>query len=122
MSLLRRKPQGSVLEVYPCGEDICARIAFVRKDAPSQFDRNNPDESLRNTPLCGMQIGRGFHPLNAEHADAGKLYDPKTGKTYDGEMTAEGDALHLRGYLGIKAFGRTQDWTRTTAVNCADNH
>lgn len=31
-------------------------------------------------------------------------------------MTAEGDVLHLRGYLGIKLFGRTETWTRLPAT------
>jgi uncharacterized protein (DUF2147 family) len=29
-------------------------------------------------------------------------------------MTAEGDELHLRGYVGFKLFGKTETWTRTS--------
>lgn len=50
------------------------------------------------------------------HAEGGTLYDPKSGKTYRGEMTASGNALALRGYIGLKVFGRTETWTRTQAA------
>jgi uncharacterized protein (DUF2147 family) len=60
-----------------------------------------------------LQIGRGFHLADSSHADGGQLYDPKSGKTYSGSMASDGDSLKLRGYVGIKLFGRTEVWTRT---------
>jgi uncharacterized protein (DUF2147 family) len=109
-----REPTGSIIEIFRCGNDICAKMVAISKQAPTQFDANNPDASARRRPLCGLQIGYGFHLSDPAHADGGKLYDPKTGKTYHGAMTAEGDALRLRGYVGIKAFGKTETWTRAS--------
>jgi len=79
------------------------------------LDIHNPDASLRQKLLCGLVIGRGFHATSPTYADGGSLYDPKSGKTYHGEMTANGDQLALRGYIGVKLFGRTETWTRTPA-------
>ena len=110
-----REPGGSIIAVAHCGTDICARLIAINHDAPSTVDAHNPDAALRSRPLCGLTIGTGFHLTDPAHADGGKLYDPKTGKTYKGSMTNDGDTLHLRGYVGVKAFGRTQDWVRTTA-------
>lgn len=44
----------------------------------------------------------------------GKILDPLTGKIYSlkGKISANGKRLHLRGYLGISAIGRTQTWIR----------
>ena len=78
-------------------------------------DANNPDAALRTRPLCGLVIGTGFTLKDPTHAEDGHLYDPKTGKTYKGTLTSEGDRLKLRGYVGAKLFGRTAEWTRTTA-------
>ncbi|MGH9588053.1 MAG: DUF2147 domain-containing protein, partial [Acidobacteriaceae bacterium] len=62
--------------------------------------------------LCGMKIGTGFKLVDPNRAQDGKLYDPKSGKTYTGSMTRDGNKLNLRGYVGIPFFGRTETWTR----------
>ena len=111
-----REPGGSVIRVEACGSDLCARLVQISGTAPSRTDGENPVPAKRSEPLCGLQIGTGFHGTDPDHASDGRLYDPKTGKTYHGEMTREGDTLHLRGYLGMKAFGRTEDWTRIGAL------
>lgn len=114
-----REPGGSVIRISPCGEALCLAIAGVRPDAPSAFDIHNPDASAHTRALCGLTIGRGFRATAADHAEGGELYDPKSGHTYHGEMTAEGDRLHLRGYVGVRLFGRSETWTRTTALPCS---
>jgi uncharacterized protein (DUF2147 family) len=116
-----REPTGSVIEIFNCGSDICAKMVAISPTADGKFDGNNPDPKARTLPLCGLQIGYGFHLGDASHADGGKLYDPKNGKTYHGTMSADGDKLNLRGYVGIKALGRTETWTRTNAdaVTCS---
>ena len=116
-----REPTGSVIEIFHCGNDLCAKMVAISKQAPTQLDKNNPDPKSRTHPLCGLQIGYGFHLSDPAHADGGRLYDPKSGKTYKGTMTAEGNQLHLRGYMGFKAFGKTETWTRTdhSAATCS---
>ena len=117
-----RDPTGSVIEIFRCNSDVCARMVAISKTAPTQFDEKNPDPAARKHSLCGLQIGYGFHLTDPTHADSGKLYDPKSGKTYRGIMTADGNQLHLRGYIGIKAFGRSETWTRAdrSAAVCAN--
>ncbi|WP_312057991.1 DUF2147 domain-containing protein, partial [Acinetobacter courvalinii] len=46
---------------------------------------------------------------------SGRILDPNTGKIYSmkAKLSANGKRLHLRGYLGISALGRTQIWIRT---------
>lgn len=107
-----REPGGSVIRIAVCGADVCARLLAVGPQAPSQLDEHNPDPARRSERLCGLRIGYGFHLSDPNHAEGGQLYDPKSGKTYRGQMTADGDHLDLRGYIGIKAFGRSEQWTR----------
>ena len=114
-----RAPEGSIIRIAPCGPALCLTLIHIRPDAPSQLDIHNPNPTLRTRNLCGLTIGRGFHATSPTHAEAGTLYDPKSGHTYHGEMTADANELHLRGYIGISLFGRTETWPRThAAVPC----
>jgi len=45
--------------------------------------------------------------------DDGQIMDPKNGKIYDCKIELKGtDKLHVRGYMGVSMFGRTQTWYR----------
>jgi uncharacterized protein (DUF2147 family) len=107
-----RTPGGASVRIAPCGGEVCATLLQLEPTAPTHLDANNPDPTKRQQKLCGLQIGYGFHLTDPNHADDGHLYDPKNGKTYRGTMSSEGDRLSLRGYIGIKAFGRTEEWKR----------
>ena len=107
-----QEPGGSAIRVEVCGQDVCLRLVQLSPHEPHRVDGLNPDPAKRTRALCGLEIGSGFHLTDAADAEDGRLYDPKSGKTYNGLMQAEGDQLRLRGYVGIKAFGRTELWTR----------
>lgn len=105
-------PTGSVIQIYRCGANLCAKLIAIRADASTRVDTDNPDPALRHRPLCGLKIGTGFKPSGPDRAEGGRLYDPESGKTYTGSMTRDGNKLKLRGYVGIPLFGRTEVWTR----------
>lgn len=105
-------PTGSVIQIYACGSDACARLIAISNKAPTRLDVNNPNPALRTRSLCGLQIGAGFRLTGTGLAQGGWLYDPESGKTYHGLMTRSGTTLRLRGYIGFSIFGRTETWTR----------
>ncbi len=109
-----RTPSGAIVRIAPCGRKLCVEIAEVSRGHHPLTDVRNPDPALRSRPLCGLRIGTGFLPTDPRHASGGHLYDPKNGRTYSGQMTAEGSFLHLRGYLGLPIFGRTETWSRAS--------
>lgn len=109
-----REPTGSVIRISTCGAQVCLRIVSLSPEVPATTDIRNPEPRERARALCGLRIGSGFTLRDADHAAGGILYDPKSGKTYRGLMTAEGSKLELRGYVGIPLFGSSQTWTRTT--------
>ena len=109
-------PTGSVIRIDHCGADVCLWIAALGPTAPSDKDIHNPDPAQRNKALCGLKIGSGFSLRDQDHAAGGTLYDPKSGRTYHGMMTAEGAKLDLRGYVGISLFGRSETWTRAAGA------
>jgi uncharacterized protein (DUF2147 family) len=105
----------SIVHVGPCGSDVCLTIVRIPPTIPNK-DIYNPDTSLRNRSVCGLTVGTGFHQDGPGKLTDGHLYDPKSGHTYRGTITAEGDTLHLRGYIGISLFGRSEDWHRSPPV------
>jgi Uncharacterized protein conserved in bacteria (DUF2147) len=74
----------------------------------------NPEESLRERPLVGLQVLTG--PTREPSSDVwsdGRIYDPGSGKTYRCQAHLDGpDRLELRGYVGIPLIGRTTHWLR----------
>ena len=117
-----RTSAGSVLSVVPCETALCIRLIQVESSAPGTEDHNNPNPALRSRSLCNLEIGMGFHPNpDQTAAESGRLYDPVTGKTYSGSLALDGPTtLRLRGYVGVKLFGRTEVWTRnnTPVASC----
>ena len=109
------EPGGSTIHIEQCGKEVCAQLTGLARAVPTRVDAENPDASLRSRALCGLLIGQGFHLASPGSLEGGRLYDPKTGKTYSGVLTASGRELNLRGYVGIRLFGRSETWTRATA-------
>jgi uncharacterized protein (DUF2147 family) len=79
-----------------------------------KLDVENPDKNLKSRPLLNLEILKGFK-FNEKKKEwtGGTIYDPKNGKTYKAYMKLDDDnTLSLRGYVGIRALGRTSKWTR----------
>jgi len=114
-------PGGSVVSIGRCDNGVCIWVDALSPSAPASTDIHNPDPKQKRRPLCGLKIGSDFHMADAQHADGGALYDPKSGNTYHGEMKIVAGELHLRGYIGFSIFGRTEVWKRTDkpVTSCA---
>jgi uncharacterized protein (DUF2147 family) len=107
---------GSIVRIRPCDSAVCLTIVKLSPTSPETTDQKNPAPRLRNRPLCNLVIGNNFAQPDSTQLINGKLYVPKSGHTYEGTITAAGDALHLHGYIGISLFGRTETWHRVPAV------
>ena len=110
-------PTDSIVRIYPCGSDVCAKIVKLARNSPDKVDEKNPQSNLRNRPLCGLDIGTGFKQTDPSHLQDGHLYDPKSGHTYSGTIVADGDQLNLRGYIGFSLLGRTEVWHRVPTAD-----
>lgn len=80
-----------------------------------KIDSKNSDEKLAKRPLINLQVLSGLKYDGKSKYSSGKIYDPKSGKTYSAkaEMT-NNNTLALRGFIGIALAGRTDTWIRTT--------
>ena len=107
------------IEVLRCGDDVCGRIVWLSEPTNSEGnvkrDILNPDRSLRDRMVIGVQLLRiPAVPDKRGVWSGGRIYDPDTGKTYRCTLRLDGERLKLRGYIGIRLFGRSTHWTRTT--------
>jgi uncharacterized protein (DUF2147 family) len=107
----------SRIAIFKCDSvTYCGKIVWLRdplKEGKPVVDDKNPDESLRDQPVLGMVLLRGFTYAGDRVWSGGKIYDPKSGNDYSAKMTMVDDQnLDLRGYVLIPLFGRTEKWTR----------
>ena len=102
----------AVVKISKCGATVCGRIHKYLVTPPNgagQKDINNPDKKLRNRTLLGTAILTGFTPDG--DIWRGKVYDPKTGKTYRSEVSLNSaNSLKMKGCVAFLCQG--QNWTR----------
>ncbi len=78
-----------------------------------KLDKLNPDVSLQSRPRLGLEILTNFEFDGDDRWEDGKIYDPKSGKTYSCYMKfVETDKLKIRGFVGVTLLGKTTYWTR----------
>jgi uncharacterized protein (DUF2147 family) len=88
----------------------------------TKVDRNNPDETLHDQPILGLEIMDGFTYVGDGLWKGGWIYDPDNGKTYKCKLTLQEDgSLHVRGYIGFSLLGRTSVWTPVEEDERADD-
>ncbi len=104
----------AIVTIDTCGKTLCGKIArFLTPppQGPDQRDVNNPDPKLKQRKLLGMPVLTEVAP----DADLwrGKIYDPKTGKTYRSVVRRKGPStLEVQGCIGI--FCQSQIWRRAS--------
>ncbi len=103
-----------VILIAPCGASLCGTIEQFLKPPPQGLDQrdvNNPDPALRRRRLLGISILSEF----SEESDLwrGRIYDPKSGKTYRSVVRRKAAGLlEVKGCIG--PFCQTQLWRKAT--------
>ena len=108
----------SKVHIAPCrGQPswLCGDIVWLKTpDSPSGGplrDANNPDPAQRGRTIIGLQFLRDFQRVEAGRWNGGKIYEPKSGKTYDAKLSLNPDGtLKLEGCVAI--FCQAQTWKR----------
>ena len=108
----------SIVEIYNCGESYCGKIVWLQEPLDPETgeekkDTYNPDESMRERKIIGMDIVWGFKSGRGKSWGGGKIYDPESGKTYSCKAKLKKDKLNIRGFIGVSLLGRTTVWTRS---------
>jgi uncharacterized protein (DUF2147 family) len=105
--------KGGKVRVAPCpgkADRMCGVTTSV-KDPTKVLDVKNPDAAMRTKPLLGQQVMRDFKQAAPGRWTGGKIYDPKSGKTYDSKLTANANgSLKVEGCILMVC--QAQTWTR----------
>jgi uncharacterized protein (DUF2147 family) len=105
------------VEIYKTGDKYYGKIVWGKNiyepdGKTARTDLKNPDPKLRSRSLVNLVILNNFKFDDGEW-NGGKIYDPKSGKTYSCIMKFNGSSLEIKGYVGITLLGRTTVWTRS---------
>ncbi|MFT3827845.1 MAG: DUF2147 domain-containing protein [Chitinophagaceae bacterium] len=105
------------IEVYKSGDKYFGKLIwgknmYEKDGVTSRKDDKNSDAALKNRPLKDLVILTDMKYNGDNEYSGGKIYDPKSGKTYSCNMKLKDSKLDLRGYVGVSLFGRTSSWTR----------
>jgi uncharacterized protein (DUF2147 family) len=107
----------AAIEIRPCGAERCGYVVWMGSPKSAEgepsTDRNNPDPARRSHTICGLQIISGLKPQADGSWGQGRVYNPKTGKTYGMKIRREApDAVKATGYLGLELLGQSMEWRR----------
>ncbi|WP_298710013.1 DUF2147 domain-containing protein [Chitinophaga sp.] len=107
------------VQVYRNGDKFFGKLIWMAHPLEDdgktpRRDAKNTNSALRSRPLLNLVILTGFaYDADDKEWEDGKIYDPKSGKTYSSKMKLKGNTLEIRGYVGAPMFGRTTSWTRS---------
>lgn len=105
------------IEVYKEDGKYFGKVIWLKtpNDAKGKpkTDIENPDPKLKSRPRLGLIVLTNLDYKAGNKYVKGKIYDPKSGKTYSAQAElANPKLLKLRGYIGVSLVGRTSEWTR----------
>jgi uncharacterized protein (DUF2147 family) len=99
-----------IVTIGSCGDGVCGRLTTILKSKPGAptTDVNNSDPALQKRAILGIPILSGFTDAGKDWR--GRIYDPRSGKTYKSIVARDADGkLNVKGCIAFLC--QTQVWT-----------
>ena len=104
----------SKVRIGPCSgnpSQMCGVVSWLPPAKVNDLDHRNPNTSLQKRRILGSATITGFKNSGPGKWSGGKIYDPATGKTYSGKLSANPDGtLKVQGCILMVCQG--QKWKR----------
>ena len=101
----------SYVEIFEKDGKWCGKVIELLQDEPSTVCEKCPG-AKKDQLVVGMEIMWDLQPYK-DYWSYGRVLDPENGKTYKCSIwLTNGNTLKIRGYIGISALGRNQNWYR----------
>ena len=105
------------IQIIKRGDQYFGKLVYLSEPNDNtgkpKVDSKNPDEKFQHRALLGIEMLKDFKLKDSNTFIGGKIYDPKSGNTYNGQMNLiDHDKLNIRAFFGISILGKTETWTR----------
>lgn len=105
---------GSKVRIGACpgkADQVCGVVSWLPAAKAKDLDKRNPDAALKSRPILGAPTVMGFKQAAPGKWTGGKLYDPASGKSYNGKITANPNGtLKVEGCIAM--ICQAQTWKR----------
>lgn len=105
---------GSKVRIGACpgkADQVCGVVSWLPAAKAKDLDKRNPDTALKSRPILGAPTVMGFKQAAPGKWTGGKLYDPASGKSYNGKITANPNGtLKVEGCIAM--ICQAQTWKR----------
>jgi uncharacterized protein (DUF2147 family) len=105
---------GSKVHIASCPgkpDRMCGTVSWLSAANAKDLDGHNPNAALRHRPILGVSTLSGFKQDAPGKWTGGTLYDPASGKTYKGKISANADGtLKVEGCVMV--ICQAQTWKR----------
>ena len=85
--------------------------SMKNKDGTLKKDTKNPNTKMKSRTWKGGTFLHNFTFEDGEYT-GGKVYDFRSGKSYNAILKIRNGLLEVRGYVGFSLFGQTVKWHR----------
>lgn len=104
------------VEIYRCEEKYCGKIVWLKSQEGTDVpvtDEKNKSEDLRNRPLLGLEVLRGYEFDGESAWREGEFYAYRKGKTVSPKLTLI-DENHLKIQIKILFLKKSFEWKRVS--------
>lgn len=108
-----------IVEVYKSGNQYRGKIVWFNdnddktKPMNTRLDEKNENPALRNRKVLGLEVLNNMvYNVKNNRWENGKIYDAKSGKTYNSSASIKDTTLQVRGFWHFEFIGMNMNFKK----------